>query len=148
MNWFLKWFRLCWLLSEQKTTSWWHFCERLSLRVFHLTWLCYSMQIHGSPSIVFPLHCYVQTESINCPMAVMCSGNTREAGHWRESRSLFRIPVELYHNSSGHWTSVRMLFIRPCDLWQWLQNALEWYKNVGRDPTYHAWNIIYLNLRL
>jgi hypothetical protein len=121
MTWLLKWFRLDYLLSEQKTTSWWNFSELLSLRVFHLTWL---LLLYMDLRLLFPLHswhCYVQTESNTTRWQLCARGNRREAGLWRERPGYplncvrFRQGIARgYRSENG--LSVRMGYVAPIHL--------------------------------
>jgi hypothetical protein len=93
-------------------TSWWNFSERLSLRVFHLTRLRYSIQIHGSPSVSIAL--IVQTEN-NTARWQLCARGIRgkqliegKAGHcsgYPQNCARFRQGIERgYRSEKCHTT--------------------------------------------
>jgi hypothetical protein len=93
MKWLLILCRLSWLLSEQKTTSWWNFSALPSLCVFHLTWLLLLYT-----NIWFSVYCF------HCIHGIVTKVRSGIGGkRLFDLKGTAGIPAELCRISSGQW---------------------------------------------
>jgi hypothetical protein len=100
-------------LSEKKTISWRNFSELLSLCVFHLTWLL--LLYTNTWFSVYCFHCILGIATFK-PKVIharfVCSGNRREAAHWRERPGFPRICVGFRQGIERGYRSEKGMSVR------------------------------------